>query len=95
MYYEYDENGYFIQQLNYFKNERVTNIPPPDGLFKPCFDGVKWFDALSEEEKNDRYTSEEKSDIDILKEENEQLKKQNLDTMSALADVYEMILNLN
>jgi hypothetical protein len=49
LYYQYDEDGFFIQQVISKVDENVTSIPPHDGLFKPKFNNNEWVEGASKE----------------------------------------------
>ncbi|MCH4984229.1 hypothetical protein AB4G91_02800 [Macrococcoides goetzii] len=53
--YLYDDNHLFIgvdvvESNNKILPEKFTDIAPPDGLYRPKFDGEQWIETITQDE---------------------------------------------
>lgn len=94
--YKYDENGLFLEPIVIYPNESGLYVIPndctdkelPQPNWKPVFDKIKkvWVDKITEKEKEALANFiPEKSEVELLREENAQL---NL----AIIDLYEILM---
>lgn len=100
-----DEEGNEIKQPIYETRPRQDIIyeRPPDGLFKPTWDGTEWvngltqeeIDAIREQQEQEAREQEKRRQKEAqLVEKAEELERLNIDTMLALTVVFEENLQL-
>jgi hypothetical protein len=78
--YRYDNNGYYIEPVYISEGEPIpsdcTDIPLPKINYKPQFVNGKWIETLSQDEINALLnTPKPKTELDILKENQELMQK--------------------
>jgi hypothetical protein len=73
-----DTDGFYLEPVKIQDDEELTedliDIEPPQGAHKARFDGEKWVETVPQDEIDAQLNPPiEKTEIDILKEENAQL----------------------
>ncbi|MED4206600.1 hypothetical protein [Neobacillus mesonae] len=91
--FRFDKDGYFVEPVIIMEGETIpfdcTEKDLPQPCWKPKFDGVRWIEMATEEEK--KPPAPPKSEIDILREQNALLKAQNI-ALSERADFIEDVI---
>lgn len=85
-----DDQGFFVEPVMIAEDEELpgdcVDEMPPYGLYKPKYFGGQWVEGATPEEiEAIKNPSLPKSDIEILKEENEALKER-IELMQAALD---------
>lgn len=86
MFYQYDKDGFFLQQTVNENAENITLVAPLDGLFKPKFNGYTWEEGADQEYIENMTKKDEKpiEDMKLLKDSSAFLIMQMLTSENAM-----------
>ncbi|MEH7223847.1 hypothetical protein V7112_08500 [Bacillus sp. JJ1566] len=97
-YIKVDEDGFFLEPILFGVDEEIPNdcvesFSPEEVFYKPRWNGDKWVESLSVEEINEIINAPQpKSEIDVLREENEKLKAESEMNALAIMELAEIVL---
>lgn len=64
--FKVDENGYFVEPVLIEDDEELPSdcveIPFPDGMYRPKWDGNQWLEGLTPEELDERQREKERQE---------------------------------
>jgi hypothetical protein len=83
--FKIDDDGFYVEPVIVYSNENgeyeipsdCIEIPVPEGLYKPKWNGSEWVEGLSQEEIEalKQQNQPQPSELDLLKQENAELKQ--------------------
>jgi hypothetical protein len=89
--FKIDDDGFYIEPVivkdDEELGEKLIETPIPEGLFSPRWDGEKWVEGLTSEEIEQlkQQNQPQPSELDLLKQENAELKER-IELMQAALD---------